>query len=170
MRRKIFNLSVFSLVAVLAGSALSPLTALAQEDSTVQTQEDSTTPAQTPSLYDRLGGVYSIATVVDDFVERLLVNDVLNANPKIDAARDHVPKAGLKFRVTALICQLAGGPEVYHGRSMTDAHAHLGITEKEWDAMVADFVLSLNKFNVPEKEQGELFALVGPTKDQIVTK
>lgn len=162
MRRKIFNLTVFSLVAVLAGSALSPLTALAQEDSTV--------PAQTPSLYDRLGGVYSIATVVDDFVERLLVNDVLNANPKINAARDHVPKAGLKFRVTALICQLAGGPEVYHGRNMTDAHAHLGITEKEWDAMVADFVLSLNKFNVPEKEQGELFALVGPTKDQIVTK
>ena len=168
MRRAIFNLTSFFLVAVLAGVAIVPSTALAQEDSTGQTQEDST--GQTASLYDRLGGLYSIATVVDDFVERLLVNDVLNANPKINAARDHVPKAGLKFRVTALICQLAGGPEIYQGRNMTDAHAHLGITEKEWDAMVADFVLSLNKFNVPEKEQGELFALVGPTKDQIVTK
>ncbi len=49
-----------------------------------------------PSLYNRLGGVYAIATVVDDFIERLLVNDTLNANPAIKAARDRVPKAGLK--------------------------------------------------------------------------
>jgi hypothetical protein len=47
-------------------------------------------------LYDRLGGLYSIASVVDVFIERLLVNDVLNANPAIRAARERVPKAGLK--------------------------------------------------------------------------
>ena len=121
------------------------------------------------SLYDRLGGVYSIATVVDDFVDRLLANELLNENPMIAEARDRVPKAGLKFRVTALICQLTGGPEVYHGRTMKDAHAHLNINEEQWDAMVADFVTTLNLFKVPEKEQGELLALVGPTKADIVT-
>lgn len=121
------------------------------------------------SLYDRLGGTYSIATVVDDFIERLLVNDILNANPKIKEARDRVPKAGLKYRVTSLVCQLAGGPEVYTGRNMKETHAHLNISEKEWDVMVADFVASLNHFKVPEKEQGELLALVGPTKGDIVT-
>lgn len=133
----------------------------------VQAQEKPAEPEK--SLYDRLGGVYSIATVVDDFIERLLVNEVLNANPKIKEARDRVPKAGLKFRVTALVCQLAGGPEVYTGRNMKESHAHLNISEKEWDAMVADFVASLNHFKVPEKEQGELLALVGPTKADIVT-
>jgi hypothetical protein len=51
----------------------------------------------TKSLYERLGGVYSIATVVDDFIERLLVNDTLNANPAISEARGSRPKAGLKF-------------------------------------------------------------------------
>ena len=122
------------------------------------------------SLYDRLGGVYAIATVVDDFIERLLVNDTLNANKAIAHARENVPKAGLKFHVTAMLCQVAGGPEVYSGRSMIDAHAHLGITEAEWDAMVVDFKATLDKFNVPEKEQGEIFALVGPTKEHIVTK
>ncbi len=121
------------------------------------------------SLYERLGGVYSIATVVDDFIERLLVNDILNANPKIDEARKRVPKAGLKFHVTALVCQLSGGPEVYTGRNMKDSHVHLNISEKEWDAMVVDFVACLNHFKVPEKEQGELLALVGPTKADIVT-
>ena len=55
-----------------------------------------TEQAEGPTLYERLGGVYSIATVVDDFIERLLVNDTLNANPAIDAARKRVPKAGLK--------------------------------------------------------------------------
>jgi hemoglobin len=64
-----------------------------------------------PSLYERLGGAYAIATVVDDFIEALLVNDVLNANPAIAEARAHVPKAGLKFHVTALVCQVTGGPQ-----------------------------------------------------------
>jgi hemoglobin len=50
---------------------------------------------QTTSLYKRLGGAYAIATVVDAFIERLLVNETLNANPAIAAARKKVPKAGL---------------------------------------------------------------------------
>ncbi len=121
-----------------------------------------------PSLYDRLGGVYNIATVVDDFIERLLVNDILNANPAIKEARERVPKAGLKFRVTALVCQATGGPENYTGRSMKESHQHLNITEEEWQAMLADFKESLDKFQVPENEQNELFAIVESTKGDIV--
>lgn len=124
-------------------------------------------PAPKP-LYERLGGVYPIATVVDDFVERLLVNDTLNANPAIREARDRVPKAGLKYHVTSLVCQLAGGPQKYTGRGMKEAHLHLYITEQEWEAMVADFKKTLDKFKVPEKEQGELFGAVGAAKADIV--
>ncbi|MBI4481343.1 MAG: group 1 truncated hemoglobin [Acidobacteria bacterium] len=120
------------------------------------------------SLYERLGGVYSIATVVDDFIERLLVNDVLNANPKIKEARDRVPKAGLKFQVTALVCEVTGGPQKYTGRSMKMAHQHLNISEAEWQAMVADFRKTLDKFGVPGGEQGELIAIVESTKPDIV--
>jgi hemoglobin len=120
------------------------------------------------TLYQRLGGAYAVATVVDDFVERLLVNDVLNANPAIKEARDRVPKAGLKFHVTALVCQVTGGPEQYSGRSMKESHKHLNISEKEWQAMAADFKLTLDKFKVPQKEQDELFAIVGTTKADIV--
>jgi hemoglobin len=131
-------------------------------------QEHPAGQTQTKSLYDRLGGTYAIATVVDDFIERLLVNDVLNANPKIKEARDRVPKAGLKYRVTSLVCQVTGGPEQYAGRSMKDAHTHLNITETQWDAMVADFKITLNKFSVPQKEQDELIAIVATTKPDIV--
>ena len=52
-----------------------------------------------PSLYDRLGGVYSIATVVDDFIERIMIDPRLNANPKVDEAHHRVPPAGcFRFR------------------------------------------------------------------------
>jgi hemoglobin len=81
--------------------------------------------SSTKPLYERLGGVYSIATVVDNFIERLLVNDTLNVNPAINEARARVPKAGLRFQVTALVCEVTGGPCKYSGRAMKEAHAHL---------------------------------------------
>jgi len=123
---------------------------------------------QEKSLYDRLGGVYSIAAVVDDFIERLLVNEILNANPAIKEARDRVPKAGLKFQVTALVAQFTGGPEKYAGRPMKESHQHLHITEAEWQAMLSDFEKTLDKFKVPEPEQKELIAIVESTKRDIV--
>lgn len=123
---------------------------------------------QPKSLYDRLGGVYSIATVVDDFIERLLVNDTLNANPAINRARAHVPKAGLKFQVTALVCEVTGGPCKYTGRAMKESHQQLYITEGQWEAMVADFRNTLDEFKVPVMEQQELIAIVGSTKNDIV--
>jgi hemoglobin len=123
---------------------------------------------QQRSLYERLGGVYSIATVVDDFIERLLVNNTLNANPAISEARARVPKAGLKFHVTTLVCEATGGPCKYTGRAMKPAHQHLNITQAEWDAMVADFRATLDKFKVPQREQQELIAIVGSTEKDIV--
>ena len=127
-------------------------------------------PAAAPqkTLYERLGGAYAIATVVDDFIEALLVDDLLNANPAIKEARARVPKAGLKFHVTTLVCQATGGPEKYTGRGMKDAHAHLKITEKEWDEMAKVFVGVLDKYKVPKAEQGELLKIVGTTKGDIV--
>ena len=121
-----------------------------------------------PALYERLGGVYNIAAVVDDFIERLLINDTLNANPAIDKARDSVPKAGLKYRVTELVCEATGGPCKYSGRSMKDSHAHLNITEQQWQAMRTDFKATLDAFKVPDAEQEELFAIVESTKGDIV--
>ena len=129
----------------------------------VVTAEDQPKP-----LYDRLGGVYSIATVVDDFIERLLVNQTLNANPAIEEARARVPKAGLKFHVTALVCEVTGGPCKYTGRAMKESHQKLNITEGQWQAMVADFRKTLDKFKVPAKEQGELITIVDSTKTDIV--
>lgn len=120
------------------------------------------------SLYERLGGEYPIAVVVDSFIDLLLVNDVLNANPAIREARDRVPTPGLKYHVSALVCQVTGGPCKYTGRTMKEAHTHLNITEREWQAMLSDFRRVLNNYRVPEREQRELIAIVESTKKDIV--
>ncbi|MCW8327541.1 group 1 truncated hemoglobin [Photobacterium sp. SDRW27] len=123
----------------------------------------------TKSLYSRLGGLQPISVVVSDFIDVIVVDDTLNANPAIDAARKVVPSAYLKYHVTAMVCQVTGGPCKYHGRTMKDAHSHLNITEKDWQQMVVLFKSVLDKHGVAETEQQELMTIVGSTKAEIVT-
>ena len=121
-----------------------------------------------PSLYDRLGGVYNIATVVDDFINRIMVDPRLNANPAVDEAHHRVPPAGFKYLVTEMVCWATGGPQKYTGKSMADSHADLKITSEEWGAFLDDFQQTLNKFAVPAQEQSELKAIVDSTRSDIV--
>ena len=123
-----------------------------------------------PTLYERLGGCYAIATVVDDFIDRVMKNPRLNANPKVDEAHHKVPPAGFKYLVTEMVCWATGGPQKYTGKNMHDSHAHLDITEPEWQAFLDDFRACLAKFKVPVREQQELFAIVESTKKDIVLK
>ena len=122
------------------------------------------------SLYERLGGVYAIATVVDDLVDRVMVDPRLNANPLVDEAHHRVPPAGFKYLVTEMVCWATGGPQKYTGKSMADSHNHLKITSKEWDAFLEDFQQTLDKFQVPAQERGELKAIVDSTRADIVTE
>src|SRR5215470_203596 len=121
------------------------------------------TPAQ-KSLYDRLGGVYAIAAVMDDFINRVMDNPRLNANPKVDEAHHRVSRAGFKYLVTEMVCRATGGPQRYTGRSMLDSHAHLDITAEEWQVFLEDFRACLAHFAVPAAEQAELFAIVESTR------
>ena len=123
-----------------------------------------------PSLYDRLGGVYNIATVVDDLIDRVMVDPRLNANPRVDEAHHRVSSAGFKYLVTEMVCWASGGPQKYSGRSMGDSHRHLMINEEEWAAFMSDVQQTLDRFEVPQEEQDELKAIVESTKESIVVK
>lgn len=130
-------------------------------------QESSQVPER-PSLYDRLGGVYNIATVVDDFIDRVMTDPRLNANRRVDEAHHRVSPAGFKYLVTEMVCWAAGGPQSYSGRPMGDSHRHLMITPGEWECFGDDFQQTLDKFGVPQPEQDELKAIVASTRDAIV--
>jgi len=127
-------------------------------------------PQVTPSLYDRLGGVYNIAVVVDDFIDRVMGDPKLNANPRVDEAHHRVSPQGFKYYVTEMLCWAAGGPQTYSGRTMGDTHRHLMITDEEWVAFMDDLQQSLDRFEVPQPEQGEVTAIVESTKEAIVVE
>jgi hemoglobin len=124
--------------------------------------------ATQPSLYERLGGIYNITTVVDDFIDRVMNDPRLNANPAVNEAHHKVPPAGFKYLVTEMVGWATGGLQKYTGRPMRESHEHLNITPKEWDAFMDDFQLTLDKFGVPAAEQAELKAIVNSTYGDIV--
>ena len=161
MRYFMSLIGLLSLVACNGGSNdNSASDSLATQQATAQQEQK--------SLYDRLGGLAPISVVVSDFIDALVPDAVLNANPAIDAARKGVPAPYLKYHVTALVCQATGGPCQYHGREMKESHAHMNITEGDWDRMVTIFKEVLAKHNVPERESQELLDIVGSTRADIV--
>lgn len=123
---------------------------------------------QKPPLYQRLGGSFKIAILMDDFIDRILSDPRFAANPHIKEASANISRAGLKYLFTEWTCSQAGGPQAYTGREMGASHRHLMITEDEWHAFMDDFARSLDQCQVREPERQELSALLERWKTTIV--
>lgn len=114
------------------------------------------------SLYERLGGIDSITAVVEHFRDRVAGDTRINQKfARTDLVR-------LRKMLIDQVCEAAGGPCTYTGRSMKEAHAGMGVTSGEFDALVQDLVGTLNHFKVGKKEQDEILAVLGPLEADIV--
>jgi hemoglobin len=125
--------------------------------------------AKDKTLYERLGGKKSITAVVDDFVGRVAADSRINSFFK-DTAADPRRLAKFKKNLVDQICQASGGPCKYMGKDMKTAHAGMGITSPDFNALVEDLVAALDKFKVGDKEKNELLGALAPMKSDIVTK
>ena len=114
------------------------------------------------SLYERLGGLDAITAVVDSFAARCAGDDRINQK----FARTDIPR--LKKMLVDQVCEAAGGPCLYTGRTMRKTHDGMGVTAGEFDALVEDLVATLNEFDVPKAEQDELLELLAPMRGEIV--
>ena len=121
------------------------------------------------SLYDRLGGKPAITAVVDEFVSRVAADSRINGFFKATAA-DPARLAKFKANLVDQICQGSGGPCKYMGKDMKTAHAGMGISDADFNALVEDLVGALDKFKVPAKEKNDLLGILGPMKPDIVEK
>jgi hemoglobin len=117
------------------------------------------------SLYKRLGGYDAIAAVSDDFIGRLATDKVLS---RFFVATSDNTKQKIRQLIVDQLCNVTGGPCVYIGRTMSDAHKGMKITENDWTITVRLLVESLNKFKVPQKEQNDFLAIVSSVKKDIV--
>jgi len=121
------------------------------------------------ALYKSLGGKKAITAVVDDFVGRCATDPRISSFFKADAAD---PKRLAKFKKNLVdqLCEASGGPCKYKGKSMKAAHAGMGVTGPDFDALVQDLVASLDKFMVKEADKQALLGVLGPMKTDIVEK
>ena len=131
------------------------------------------------TLYDRLGGVFAIAAVVDHFSDQVVKNEVAGRGSDNPALREwHTQKLarlpGLKFMRTLWVCAVAGGPFEYsatrpgHDRlGLEEAHRALGITSSEFDAVAGELAASLDHFGVPEREKNEVLAAFAAHKGEV---
>ncbi len=121
------------------------------------------------TLYKSLGGKKAIVAVVDDFVRRVAADDRINSFFKATAA-DPQRLAKFKKNLVDQICEASGGPCKYKGKDMKTAHAGMGISSPDFDALVQDLVASLDKFMVKEGDKQALLGVLGPMKKDIVEK
>ena len=123
--------------------------------------------AEDKSLYQRLGGYDAITAVSDEFIARLATDD---QEKRFFIGFSNDSKARIRQHLVDLVCKSTGGPCYYLGRDMKTAHAGSGVTKADWDRSLKIFGEVLNKFQVSEKEQQELAALLAPLEKDIVEK
>ncbi len=136
------------------------------------------------SLYDRLGGDAGISNIVVDFIPRAL------QDPRVNWDRKDVKRGGFSLssgksvawkpapeniatldkHMIQFLALATGGPSKYEGKEMKSSHADMHISNPEFDAALGDLKASLDKLQVPNKEQRELLAIVESTRPLIVTE
>jgi hemoglobin len=131
------------------------------------------------SLYERLGGVFAIAAVVDHFSDALVRNPKVgqgSPNAALDSwhTKDLDRLPGLKFMRTLWVCEVAGGPQKFvatePGRSplgLEEAHREFAITPDQFDEVAAELQRSLQALGVPERETGEVLAAFAQHKGEV---
>ncbi len=133
-----------------------------------------------PTLYDRLGGVFAIAAVVDHFSDAIIKNarvGELSENPQLRewSTKDIGRLPGLKFMRTLWVCNVAGGPFQYSPTvpghdllGLEEAHRRLRITSEEFDEVAAELARTLDLFNVPEREKSEVLGAFAAHKNEVI--
>src|SRR5512136_652298 len=131
------------------------------------------------SLYERLGGVFSIAAVVNYFSDEIVKDPIAGAKSKNPDLREWHTKQlgrlpGLKFMRTLWVCAAAGGPFTYVGTKpgatpmgLEKAHENLHISPEEFDSVAGVLSHTLDHFNVPAKEKGEVLAAFAAHKAEV---
>lgn len=136
-------------------------------------------PKAQKSLYDRLGGLFAIAAVVDHFSDAVVRNPVVGKSSKNPALRKwHTENLarlpGLKFMRTLWVCEVTGGPFKYSptkaGKThlgLEQAHRDLNISSAEFDEVAAELGRSLDFAKVPAAEKGEVLAAFAAHKKEV---
>jgi len=118
---------------------------------------------QQQSLYERLGGEAAIRATVTEFYQRVLADPLLAPFFKAKQMKN-LEESQVAFFTSAL-----GGPQIYTGKTMRDAHQHLKIQDKHFDAVAGHLVATLKHLGISSELIDEVVSKVAPLKAEIVS-
>lgn len=165
--------------SVISATLLGIAVLLAQPGFGAGKAADNPEQAADKSLYERLGGVFAIAAVVDHFSDAVVKNPIVGETSKNPALRawhtknlDRLP--GLKFMRTLWVCEVTGGPFKFSATrpgktelGLEAAHRDLKISPEEFDEVAAELGRTLDFFKVPPREKGEVLAAFAAHKNEV---
>ena len=132
-----------------------------------------------PTLYERLGGVFAIAAVVDHFSDAVVQNPIVGQKSENPQLREwHTNNLGrlpgLKFMRTLWVCNISGGPFEYAATrpgstplGLEEAHRELRISPEEFDEVAAELGRTLDFVKVPQREKDEVLAAFAAHKAEV---
>jgi hemoglobin len=118
-------------------------------------------PAHEATLYERLGGRDAIAAMVDDSI------GYISADRRINQRFANVSGEALKRNLVDFICERTGGPCVYRGKNMADAHEGMFVRDDEFDALVEDMGKAMGKAGVGARERTEVAGLLAKLRNSV---
>ncbi len=145
----------------------------------VGAQESEAEASADASLYERLGGVFAIAAVVDHFSDALIKNPIVGQESENPQLREwHTNNLGrlpgLKFMRTLWVCDVSGGPFTFTATKpgatplgLEEAHRDLKISPEEFDEVAAELGRTLDHFEIPEREKTEVLEAFAAHKDEV---
>ena len=167
--------------SVVAGLAIAaaPVTLAGNNKAYAQAQQSALEKSD-KSLYDRLGGIFAIALVVDHFSDALVKNPIVGQKSKNPQLREWHTKnlkrlPGLKFMRTLWVAQVSGGPLEFEATrpgktelGLEEAHRDLKITSAEFDEVAAELGRTLDFAKVPKREKDDVLAAFAAHKEEVI--
>lgn len=115
------------------------------------------------TLYEQIGGDSALAAAVDGFYDRML------SDPTLASWFTNVPLHELKAHQRAFLAVGLGGPELYDGRSMRNAHSGLGITNDVFTRTLAHLADALAELGVETDVVAQVIKRIETMRAAIVT-
>lgn len=160
-------LRLLPLVAACAAFHVAP--ALAQ-DAPPAPQRAAGVPDPAPAhpelagVFEQFGGMPGMTALMDDFMVVLL------EDPRMRPFFEKVDHDRVKRQLAEQFCAILGGGCAYSGRDMKETHAAFAIDKADFNALVEDLQIAMDRRGVPFRAQNKLLALLAPMHREVITR
>ncbi len=116
------------------------------------------------ALYERIGGEAAVDAAVDVFYKKVL------SDQRINHFFENLDMVAQARKQKAFLTMVFGGPSSYSGRDMRAGHAHLGLEETHFNAVVELLAATLKELGFGNSDISEVAKIAMSVKDDVLNR